>query len=266
MGFTPFGPIPLRCIHSVANEAYIKDLPNGKTLVIEPSNSSWILPDCEWDKMRIGDYDGWMAYASSNIETTYDSFVGKFSVPDKPINTPNAIFLFISLQDVNWIPFEPEPQIFDSIKSVLQYPGDNGLYWSVKSWYFTLDKGFVMSSEVQVEVGDIIEGNMTRISGDTWYIGVHASGNTTMSSIYINRNRLLFQPFAYVTLEGYGVNGCSSEPHTPSRFTDLQLYHSNSPVIANWTSYASDNPQCSERAVVYSPSNINICFQNTSCN
>ena len=36
----------------------------------------------------------------------------------------------------SWIPkVDPHPsQAFDIIQPVLQYPGDNGDYWSVKSW------------------------------------------------------------------------------------------------------------------------------------
>ena len=36
----------------------------------------------------------------------------------------------------SWIPkVDPEPsQDFDIIQPVLQYPGDSGNYWSVRSW------------------------------------------------------------------------------------------------------------------------------------
>jgi len=46
---------------------------------------------------------------------------------------------------------------------VLQYPGDDGNYWSVKSWYVTLDVGTVESQEVPLAVGDFVFGNMTQV-------------------------------------------------------------------------------------------------------
>lgn len=46
---------------------------------------------------------------------------------------------------------DPEPSgAFDIIQPVLQYPGDEGNYWSVKSWYVTLKSGALASDEIKV--------------------------------------------------------------------------------------------------------------------
>lgn len=142
---------------------------------------------------------------------------------------------------------DPEPsQAFDIIQPVLQYPGDSGNYWSVKSWcvpgwrrepgacvalsaaagpcaprrgchpppphrltpsagrYVSLDYGTVASSEVRVPASaaqQLIFGNMSRVEGQTWYIGstVVSTGQTT--KITVSHPRLQTQPWAYNTVE-----------------------------------------------------------------
>lgn len=58
---------------------------------------------------------------------------------------------------------------------------EGGDYWSVKSWYVTLDSGVLSSNEVRLDVGGTVFGNMTRLSSTTWYIGSTntATGQTT---------------------------------------------------------------------------------------
>lgn len=53
-----------------------------------------------------------------------------------PASTPDILYIFTGLQNIDWIPkVDPEPSAaFDIIQPVLQYPGDGGDYWSVKSW------------------------------------------------------------------------------------------------------------------------------------
>jgi hypothetical protein len=40
------------------------------------------------------DYDGWLEYAAYNDAAGFDSFLGKFSVPDAPVETPDVLYLF----------------------------------------------------------------------------------------------------------------------------------------------------------------------------
>lgn len=130
--------------------------------------------------------------------------MGYFSVPDAPQQNPEVLYLFTGLQNIDWIPIvDPDPSgpfdiiqpvcfskfnlyficSFKSFFQVLQYPGDGGNYWSVKSWYVTLDSGVVVSDEIPVKVGDTIFGNMTRLSGNNWYIGGTSLENKRTSSI-----------------------------------------------------------------------------------
>ncbi len=64
-------------------------------------------------------------------------------------------------QNKDWIPkVDPETESvgFDIIQPVLQYPGDLGNYWSVKSWYVTTDSGAIESPERKCNPGDTIFG------------------------------------------------------------------------------------------------------------
>jgi len=210
-------------------------------------------------------YDGWLAFTSWNYTggPTIDAFIGNFSVPVAPRNPPEVLYLFTGLQNVDWIPIiDPEPPVFDIIQPVLQYPGDNGNYWSVKSWYVTLDQGVVVSAEIRVAVGDQVFGNMTMTGSDTWYIaGVNAQGQ--VSSIDVTRARLAKQPWAYNTAEGYGVTGCSYEPTNSCDFTGLTLTANGVLLTPQWVAFQSPDPMCYETAHILSPSSVQITFQKT---
>ncbi len=121
--------------------------------------------------------------------TRFDAFLGAFSVPAAPARVPQLLYIFTGLQNKDWIPkVDPESAGagFDIIQPVLQYPGDNGLYWSVKSWYVTLDDGAVFSPERRVAPGDVIFGNMTKTGPQTWFIDsavVGSSVNTALTCV-----------------------------------------------------------------------------------
>jgi hypothetical protein len=70
------------------------------------------------------DYDGWLQYAAwdDTAGTGPDAFLGSFSVPAVPIETPDVLYYFTALQNVDWIPkVDPMPQgAFDIIQPVLQ--------------------------------------------------------------------------------------------------------------------------------------------------
>jgi len=210
-------------------------------------------------------YDGWLAYTTFHDPVGFNNFLGYFSVPNAPQNDPEVLYLFTGLQNVDWIPLvDPEPPVFDIIQPVLQYPGDSGNYWSVKSWYVTLNSGVLYSSEIQVNSGDNIFGNMTKIGSNSWYIGGTSTqnGQTTQLSVN-NKNRLSSQPWAYNTAECYGCGGgCSYEPTQPVQFTKLSLVdQNNQPVSPQWVPHTSPNPECKEQATVNSPASVTISFQ-----
>jgi len=109
---------------------------------------------------------------------------------------------------------------------VTQYPGDNGNYWSVKSWWVTLDVGAMASAEVQLEVGDLVFGNMTKTGEQEWFINSvnTRTGDATPITASGIGDRLRSQPWAYVTLECYGCSSCATYPSgvgANCAFTDM---------------------------------------------
>ena len=82
--------------------------------------------------------DGWLAYTAYNNSVGFNSYLGDFSVPDIPERVGQLVYIFTGLQNKDWVPkHDPESESagFDIIQPVLQYPGNLGHYWSVKSWY-----------------------------------------------------------------------------------------------------------------------------------
>ena len=62
----------------------------------------------------------WMIGKNGRIQFLFSGisqFVGNFSVPDKPQNDPEELYIFTGLQNVDWIPIvDPEPPVFDIIQ------------------------------------------------------------------------------------------------------------------------------------------------------
>jgi len=266
---TPFGKLPRECVHTVRSGSLIFN-EDGYTRVEHPSHPTYRISSCNLNsflqdrKRRPQTYDGWLAYTTYHNPVGFSGFLGYFTVPNEPQNTPEELYIFTGLQNVDWIPIvDPEPPAFDIIQPVLQYPGDNGDYWSVKSWYVTLGATVLVSDEIQVSVGDNIFGNMTRVGPHSWYIGgtSMASGLTSSLTVY-HKNRLQSQPWAYNTLECYGCDGgCSYEPTTPVQFTKLWLIDENGRhVVPQWVSHVSPNRLCHEKAIVNSPGSVTIDF------
>lgn len=175
------------------------------------------------------------------------------------------MYIFTGLQNIDWIPKrDPEPTAaFDIIQPVLQYPSDWNEGWSVKSWYVTVDEGAIYSSELLVASGESVFGNMTRAGATSWYIGTTVpSGKTT--AVTVNRPRLALQPWAYNTLETYGVDSCSQLPTDSSRFVDLQLFDEKGQKFnPTWvvTPKAPVEAKCKAAIHVGSPSAVTVTFQ-----
>lgn len=71
------------------------------------------------------DYNGWLQYTAFNLSATasFDSFLGRFSVPAAPVHPPQILYVFTGLQNKDWIPkVDPESAGagFDIIQPVLQ--------------------------------------------------------------------------------------------------------------------------------------------------
>jgi hypothetical protein len=273
---SPAGWVEDRCLHRVLKHGdnivetedgmvtITNSLEPQRRLSLKPSGCRVFATRRPANETNVGDYDGWLAYTTFQNSQTLDSFLGYFSVPDAPSQDPEVLYLFTGLQNVDWIPIiDPTPRIFDIIQPVLQYPGEGGDYWSVKSWYVTLDSGVLSSNEVRLDVGGTVFGNMTRLSSTTWYIGSTntATGQTTY--ITATADRLKSQPWAYNTAECYGCEngGCATLPDNAIQFSKLALYQGGKQVTPTWVTHVSPTPQCHEEAHVQSPSSVSITFQ-----
>jgi len=282
---TPVGYVHRDCLHEVPNNANIDEI-DGEVWITADEQTYKLDRKAKCESPRKGklssspllnrfesrildsktnafpaNYDGWLAYTTAYNKNGFDSFLGYFSVPQMPKNDPQALYLFTGLQNVDWIPkVDPEPKTFDIIQPVLQYPGDKGNYWSVKSWYVTLTSDVLVSPEAPCTVGTSLFGNMTMTGPQSWYIGSTNQDGKTVS-LNVNRPVLASQPWAYVTLECYGCSSCSYEPVNSSNFTELSLTTNGKPVIPNWNASISPKPVCHEAAHITNPSTISITFQ-----
>jgi len=264
------GPVRQNCVHEVPSGSVVKVLESGQILVINPETGSMgTFPACNLSNAIIpapGEYDGWLAYTAYNYPAGISSFLGYFSVPDAPQSDPQVLYLFTGLQNVNWIPIiDPPPNVFDIIQPVLQYPGDFGNYWSVKSWYVTLNSGVLYSKEMQTTTGDNIYGvmNQSISNPETWYIAGTSQKSGASTSLTVSKPRLASQPWGYNTAECYGcAGGCSYEPQNDVSFTQLKLFGQNgAPINPVWTPYGSPNDACSEKATVVNSQTVTISFQ-----
>jgi len=280
------------CVHSVASGSQLEHEVDAATgdetgrLLVKNAHGDLvrILPKCDISEnpmfeprkpatSEVGaplDYDGWTEYTAFNVTAngpaaTFDSYLGDFTVPVAPTQDPEVLYLFTGLQNINWIPYvDPDPAgPFDIIQPVLQYPGDNGDYWSVKSWYVTLDVGTVASNEVQVNTGDSIFGNMTRINSTTWFIGSTSVATQQSTTVVVNNARLQYQPWAYNTAECYGCIDCTTYPsNSPCKFSKLNLMTGTKSIVPQWLVNPQPNPNhfCQEHTTVVSPTNVVISF------
>ncbi len=76
--------------------------------------------------------------------------------------------------------------------------------------YVTLQGNSFQSPEVQVNAGDAIFGNMTRLGADTYFIDSVVVSNGKSTSLKPKQATLASQPWAYVTLEYEACCCCRS--------------------------------------------------------
>jgi hypothetical protein len=268
---SPFGLVPLSCVTELPTTgAHISKTSTGQTQVdihspfTDEITDSYQIPPCPEQVITRAfpsDYDGWLAYTSYNNVETFDEFLGYFSVPPTPVSTPDVLYVFTGLQNVDWIPkVDPIPPRFDIIQPVLQYPGDFGNYWSVKSWYVTVDAGVQVTKELKLEVGDNVFGNMTRTGPESWYIGSTSTMTNQSVGLTATHPVLKSQPWAYTTVECYGCSGCDTEPTSPIAFTYMYLSANSEPVTPQWQAFQSPTPICDTTAVIVSPSTVDFTF------
>jgi len=281
---TPQGLVWNTCMRQVPSGTHIITTAE-QTVAIFPDESVHVIPKCPKKTIpnapktkkstiaqRDSPDDGWQVWTAfnNNDNVTFDSFLGKFSVPQSPQNWDGGIlYMFTGLQNDNWVPVNgefPTPPGFDIIQPVLQYGGDSenggGDYWGLASWYVTLDSGALWSDLITLNDGDIIFGNMTRTAPSTWFIGGTADGQTT--SISVTYDRLKNQAWAYCTLEVYEIDDCNNFPPTGSamKFTELALYDQGgkNEVTADWQALNNNGDHCSAAVTIISPTQVTIQF------
>jgi hypothetical protein len=272
---TPFGMVPRTCVHKVENGAHIEEghhSKEGAKVGVPGKKAHTLYPRdiCQqWKNNKrannttgtgnLKQYDGWLAYTTFHHPPGIDYFGGFFSVPESPASSPQILYLFTGLQNVDWIPIvDPEPQVFDIIQPVLQYSYGS---WEVKNWYVTLGSDVLYSDAFSTSPGDNIFGNMTKIGSEKWYIGAYSQKNPASScSLTVSRPRLASQPWAYNTAECYGCCGCACEPTNSCVFSKLVLKNKGQVVTPAWVPHTTPNKLCREKAVVNSPSEVTLSF------
>jgi len=211
--------------------------------------------------------DGWQQYVHQNAGNV-TALLGQWTVPVAPSEDEQTLFTFTGLQNIDWVPPQPDPTgPFDIIQPVLQYGASSaggGDYWTVASWYVTLGTDVVYSDLVQVSPGDVIFGNMTLLSTGTWYINGVDLQSGVQSPLTISRSLLDSQPWTYVTLEVYDVDDCGQYPPsgTPIPFSKLQLFLSGKEVTPQWSVgvQGQQPPVCSSSITVSDPATVTIYF------
>jgi len=274
-------------MHQVPRHSHIIETPE-KVVVLFPNKTEITLPRCSKPSLRAAPKrkavsrdvrdspdDGWQVWTAYNNvnNATFDAFLGYFNVPQNPPNWDGGIlYMFTGLQNDNWVPIPgewPTPPGFDIIQPVLQFGGDSedggGDYWELASWYVTLDAGAVWSTPEQVNPGDLIFGNMTRVGPTSWYIGGHVAKTGVDSSFTVTHTRLRSQPWAYCTLEVYQIDDCNSDfPPASSamQFTKLALFDKGGKhkVAPQWQALDNGADHCGATATVQSASAITITF------
>jgi len=170
---TPYGYRPNECIHRVPDGSHIIDIDKETGfIIVHPDGRRELHPPCAVNFHNESlDGEGWQVwtkYFTENNKTDVNSFLANFTVPE-PVReyAHQTIFIFPGLQNIDWVPPNPRPQVpFAIIQPVLQYGSSvagGGKLWSLASWYVTLSEGFIVSELKTVQPGDVIFGNITKL-------------------------------------------------------------------------------------------------------
>jgi len=201
--------------------------------------------------------NGWAAYAWSNYQgSSFTSYNGSWSVPPTPADpATQTLFLFTGFQNAFTVP----KNITNIIQPVLQWgtsAAGGGKYWALASWYVDSAGNVYYSAVTQTASGHNIQGNMM-VSGTppsgTWTIQAIDTSSGQQTTLNVKTNTT--EPFAFVTLEVYGILTCGDYPTGSDVFSNLVFQPSFTP---NWAPVAT--PGCEESVSVLSPSSVQINF------
>lgn len=126
----------------------------------------------------------------------------------------------------------------------------------------TVNSGAYFSTEIKVQPGDNIFGNMTRLGPEQWLVNSVSSKTGQQTLIKPSHPRLAKQPWAYNTLECYGCQDCSTYPSNPTYFTHLALTCGGKPCPPSWRANPDMDPvkKCHEGLSIQDPATVTITF------
>eukprot|EP01100_Stratorugosa_tubuloviscum_P013622 TRINITY_DN692_c1_g1_i1.p1 TRINITY_DN692_c1_g1~~TRINITY_DN692_c1_g1_i1.p1 ORF type:complete len:343 (+),score=167.65 TRINITY_DN692_c1_g1_i1:57-1031(+) len=274
---TPIGLAHPSCVHILESGTQIFD-EEGTTKIQVGSGEKIELPKCDFPVVfpadgrptpQAGFAPGWQVWTTArSTSNSFDGFYGLFTVPNEPKTyVGQTLFMFTGLQNEDWVPgpnSPPAPSDFEIIQPVLQYgpsAGGGGKYWSLASWYVTVNAGFLVSRLIKVYDGDTINGTMQRLSDEVYLINSTNTRTNQNTTLIANKSRLKTNPWAYCTLEVYGdVNNCDTYPSNPQFFTNLELYEGNVKITPSWQVHTTPSPICGEYITVENNNHITIHF------
>jgi hypothetical protein len=284
---TPFGEWPAECVHAVASGTHVHADESEQSLVLRHAErATYAVPRCRSElkpkrapprRVAAGAAeplapathgDGWQVYVHQDVGDNVTALLGVWPVPPAPQEQAQTLFTFTGLQNIDWVPPQPQPdQPFDIIQPVLQYgysAAGGGDYWTIASWYVTLTNDVLYSELERVSEGDVIFGNMTWVADSTWFIDSVNQANNKHSSLTVHRQLLKTQPWTYVTLEVYDVDTCLQYPPegTQLPYTKLQLFVGGAEQQADWSvgTQGQTPPICGASIEIESPDAVTITF------
>jgi len=116
---------------------------------------------------------------------------------------------------------------------------------------------------MQVNAGDNIYGNMSRINETAWFIGSTDVTQNQGTYISVDDPRLSTQAWAYCTLEVYGIQDCDTDfppVNSPLKFTNLKLIADKQVVVPQWQALDNGADHCGAVATFPNPSTVTITF------
>jgi len=263
---TPGGWFPKSCVHHVReHDAVIDARHNDYILVTYANGTRTHFPSCYQKAIPLNankrstkqQQQGWVAYAMWQAPSTVTSYLATWVVPTNPTQEEvQTLFLFNGLQNA-YDSMSSEFQTVSIIQPVLQWglsEAGGGNYWSIASWF--VGSGAVYSTLEQVSVGDVLLGKMIFDSNSTWSIICTDTTSKVSTTLNVATNTL--EPYAFITLEVYGVNDCGDYPNGDTKFTKIALLNKSKPLKPNWSPQVV--AQCNEAVKVVNAQTVDIKY------
>jgi hypothetical protein len=265
---TPFGPRLKQCVLGLPSGSFVSDkkAPFGKLYVEVPTENGAfeqrfmdVPPECGDDmaqvkervskRQTVGQYNGWLEYASFFPDGGVSSFNGTCTVPNDPrVTSPQTLFYFIGTQD-------DDDSAVNILQPVLTW-GNGYEEWYAASWAccpsnITVHSDFLMG----FKAGDSMGGIIHRDTPSTWTIVSSLGSQTTTLRTQVgdyNYN------WVDVTLEVYNVDTCDQFASGASTFSGLAIDDDNYRPITSFPWQNSVNSACGGSVVERSSTEIAI--------